>query len=130
LAGNVSAILVTGGGGYVGSHAAEALRKVGWADAHVAALEALEREGGSAVYNLGNGRAFSVLEVISSVERVTDRKAPRLLSERRPGDPGVLYASNARARAGLCRKPRLSELDRIVGTAWRWHQAHQDGFEG
>ena len=100
------------------------------ADAHVAALSSLERGGGSAVYNLGNGRAFSVLEVISSVERVTGRKVPRLLSERRPGDPAVLYASNAGARTGLSWAPRLGELDRIVETAWRWHQAHPDGFGG
>jgi UDP-glucose 4-epimerase len=100
------------------------------ADAHVAALDALERGGGPAVYNLGNGRPFSVLEVISSVERVAGRPVPRVLSERRPGDPAVLCASNARARAELSWTSRLGDLDTIVDTAWRWHSAHPHGFEG
>jgi UDP-glucose-4-epimerase GalE len=100
------------------------------AAAHVAALGRLERGGLSAVYNLGNGRPFSVLEVISSVERVTGRTVPRALSGRRPGDPAVLFASNARARADLSWVPRFGDLEAIVDTAWRWHAAHPRGFEG
>jgi UDP-glucose-4-epimerase GalE len=100
------------------------------ADAHVAALGRLERGGASAVYNLGNGRPFSVLEVISSVERVSGRRVPRALSGRRPGDPAVLFASNARARADLSWTPRFGNLEAIVETAWRWHAAHPHGFEG
>ena len=98
------------------------------ADAHVAALAALEAGKASAAYNLGSGRPFSVLEVISSVERVSGRPVPRLVSERRPGDPAVLFASNDRARVELAWAPRLGDLDTIVDTAWRWHVGHPDGY--
>jgi UDP-glucose-4-epimerase GalE len=100
------------------------------ADAHLAALKSLEGGGPSAAYNLGNGRPYSVLEVISSVERVSGRRVPRVVSERRPGDPAVLFASNARARAELSWAPRLGDLDTIVETAWRWHSSHPDGYGG
>jgi UDP-glucose 4-epimerase len=100
------------------------------ADAHLAALIALEGGGPSATYNLGNGRPFSVLEVILSAERVSGRRVPRLVSGRRPGDPAVLFASNARARAELSWTPRLGDLDTIVETAWRWHCAHPSGYDG
>jgi len=98
------------------------------ADAHVAALAVLEGGGASAAYNLGNGRPFSVLEVISSVERVSGRPVPRVVSGRRPGDPAVLFASNGRARAELSWAPRLGDLDTIVDTAWRWHVGHPGGY--
>jgi UDP-glucose-4-epimerase GalE len=100
------------------------------ADAHLAALKGLEGGGPSAAYNLGNGRPYSVLEVISSVERVSGRRVPRAVSERRPGDPAVLFASNVRARAELSWAPRLGDLDTIVETAWRWHSSHPDGYGG
>jgi len=100
------------------------------ADAHVEALGALERGGRSAAYNLGNGHPFSVLEVISSVERVTGRSVPRELSARRPGDPAVLCAANAKISEELGWRPRLGDLRTIVETAWRWHRAHPRGFEG
>lgn len=100
------------------------------ADAHVAALDALERHGASATYNLGNGRPYSVLEVISSVEEVTGRTVPRQVAARRPGDPAVLCAANAKVKAALGWQPRLGDLRTIVETAWRWHRAHPGGFEG
>jgi UDP-glucose-4-epimerase GalE len=100
------------------------------ADAHVAALEALERGSGSVAYNLGNGRPYSVLEVISSIERVAAGPVARVTSSRRAGDPAVLYASNARARSELGWTPRFGLLDTIVETAWRWHATHPDGYEG
>ncbi len=98
------------------------------ARAHVTALEALEAGAASAAYNLGSGRPFSVLEVISSIERVAGTRVPRVVSGRRPGDPAVLVASNARARADLDWTPRYGGLDDIVETAWRWHSAHPGGF--
>jgi UDP-glucose-4-epimerase GalE len=100
------------------------------ADAHLAALNVLEGGEAAAAYNLGNGRPFSVLEVISSVERVSGRRVPRAVSQRRPGDPAVLFASNTRARLELSWAPRLGDLDTMVDTAWRWHEAHPGGYRG
>jgi UDP-glucose 4-epimerase len=99
------------------------------AEAHVLALEGLER-GAGGIYNLGNGRGFSVLEVIRSVERVTGRQVPRRNAPRRPGDPPALVASSQKARRELGWNPRNGRLDVIVESAWRWMEGHPDGYAG
>jgi UDP-glucose-4-epimerase GalE len=98
------------------------------ARAHVLALEHLERGGGSDTFNLGNGRPFSVLDIIRSVERVAGRPVPWVASPRRPGNPAVLYASSDRIRRVLGWEPRIGDLDEIVSTAWRWLSAHPSGY--
>jgi UDP-arabinose 4-epimerase len=91
------------------------------AEAHVLALQASEA-GTSAVYNLGNGRGFSVREVINAVERVTCLNVPTLLGERRAGDPPMLVSAASAVHQMLGWQPRITELDEIVRTAWAWHQ--------
>jgi UDP-glucose 4-epimerase len=59
---------------------------------------------------------------------VTGKKVPWTLAPRRDGDPALLYAANAKARAALGWVPRLPDLDSIVGTAWAWHRAHPHGY--
>ena len=98
------------------------------ADAHVHALDRLERGGASAAYNLGNGTPFSVRAVIASVERVSGRKVPWTCAPRREGDPAVLFASSARIRTQLGWRPRYADLDTIVRSAWQWRAAHPRGF--
>jgi UDP-glucose 4-epimerase len=98
------------------------------ADAHLLALEALERHGRSAAYNLGNGRPHSVKEVIETVERVVGRQVAWQMAPRRAGDPAALFASNGRIQSELGWRPRHAELETIVETAWRWHRAHPQGF--
>jgi UDP-glucose-4-epimerase GalE len=100
------------------------------AQAHLLALDRLEREPRSAVYNLGVGKPFSVREVLASVERVTGRPVPHGVTRRRDGDPAVLYASNEKIRAELGWGPRFTDLDDIVATAWRWMQAHPRQYSG
>jgi UDP-glucose 4-epimerase len=95
------------------------------ADAHLLALKALETAPESEsrlIFNLGNGRGFSVLEVIESARRVTGHAIPTELCPRRPGDPAVLVASSDKAIRELGWKPRYTQLDEIVRTAWVWHQ--------
>ena len=92
------------------------------AEAHVKALQALFADNRSEVYNLGNGRGFSVKEVISSVERVTSLEVPAVSGERRAGDPASLVSDASKAREELGWRPRIAEIDEIVGTAWAWHQ--------
>ena len=99
------------------------------AAAHVQALSALDADAASPVYNLGNGRGFSVREVAAAVERVTGARVPHDVRPRRPGDPAVLLASSRRARDELGWAPRFNELDVIVETAWRWLQSHPRGYE-
>ena len=98
------------------------------ADAHLLALESLRAGGPSAAYNLGNGKPLSVREVVNSVERVTGRKVPATEGARRPGDPGVLFASSDRIKRDLGWKPRYEDIDVIVETAWRWREAHPQGY--
>jgi UDP-glucose 4-epimerase len=98
------------------------------AEAHLLALASLDTDApdgsptGEPVYNLGNGQGFSVLEVIESVRRVTGHPVPVEIHPRRPGDPAVLVASSEKALRLLGWKPRYSQLDDIVRTAWVWHQ--------
>jgi UDP-glucose-4-epimerase GalE len=98
------------------------------ADAHVRALETIVETGKSGVYNLGTGHPHSVREVIGTVEAVTGRRVPWTLGPRRPGDPAVLYAAPHKAQSELHWKPRLTDLDSIVGTAWSWHSTHPRGY--
>ena len=95
------------------------------AEAHLLALAALESEAAAnerLVFNLGNGQGFSVREVIESARRVTGHRIPAEVQPRRPGDPAVLVASAEKAMRELGWKPRYTELDEIVRTAWIWHQ--------
>jgi UDP-glucose-4-epimerase GalE len=98
------------------------------ADAHVRALRWLEGGSPSNVFNLGNGRSHSVLEVIRTVEDVTGSPVPFRFAARRPGDPAALLASNARIRDVLGWRPRHADLRTIVDTAWRWHGRHPHGY--
>jgi len=91
------------------------------AEAHLLALAELKNRP-RLIYNLGNGQGFSVLQVIDSVRRVTGHPIPVELHPRRPGDPAVLVASSDHVMRDLGWKPKYTELDDIVRTAWRWHR--------
>ncbi|HZI95287.1 MAG TPA: UDP-glucose 4-epimerase GalE [Patescibacteria group bacterium] len=99
------------------------------AEAHLLALDALDRLEGYRAYNLGAEKATSVLELIESARRITGCGIPVTDGPRRPGDPPRLLASSARIRKELGWKPRLSDLETILGTAWSWHRRHPNGFE-
>jgi UDP-glucose 4-epimerase len=90
------------------------------------ALDALDQR--SVVYNLGNGQGYSVWEIVAACQRVTGHPLPVVETERRPGDPPRLVASAARVTADLGWRPRYTDLDELVATAWRWHTAHPDGY--
>jgi UDP-glucose 4-epimerase len=96
------------------------------ADAHLLALDALEARD-RLICNLGNGKGFSVHEVIESARRVTGHPIPAVVHPRRPGDPAVLVASSEKAVRELGWKPRYTQLDDIVRTAWEWHQMRYRG---
>lgn len=96
------------------------------ADAHLLALNALESSDGL-IFNLGNGKGFSVKEVIESARRVTGHAIPAEVHPQRPGDPAVLVASSEKAIRELGWKPRYTQLDDILRTAWEWHQKRYRG---
>ncbi len=98
------------------------------ANAHVLALEYLDREHTSNIFNLGNGEGFSVRQVIDSAVRVTGRNIAAIEDERRAGDPAVLVAGSDRIKQELGWKPEFTGIDSIVATAWKWHLNHPEGF--
>ncbi len=98
------------------------------AQAHVLALGRLAAGAQSTSYNLANGRAYSVRDVLDSVERVVGQPVPCHVVGRRSGDPAVLVASSQRAREELGWAPRFEAIDDIVRTAWQWHRTHPAGY--
>lgn len=94
------------------------------ADAHLLALETA-RAGQHRIYNLGNGRGFSVKQVIDTCRQVTGHAIPAVTADRRPGDPATLVASSDRARAELRWQPKHAELDVIVRDAWDFARSRQ-----
>jgi UDP-glucose 4-epimerase len=97
------------------------------ATAHVLALDGLAKHD-KLIYNLGNGRGFSVREVIEAARRVTGHPIPAVESPRRPGDPAVLVASSAKIMRELGWKPKYPELDSIIRSAWDWLQKNPQGY--
>ena len=96
------------------------------AQAHILALRALD--GGSRVYNLGNGEGFTVKEVIDAASQITGKKIRAEIGPRRAGDPAVLVAASGRIRQELGWTPQFPNVREIVESAWRWHQAHPNGY--
>ena len=91
------------------------------ADAHVRALHALH-ENLQVVYNVGNGKGFSVREVIDTACRVTGKQIKVIEAARRPGDPAVLVASSEKIRTQLGWRPLHQDLESIIASAWKWMQ--------
>ena len=96
--------------------------------AHVLALEKLDylQQG---IFNLGNDRGFSVLEVIETAREVTGKDIPYQRGRRRSGDPAVLVASSDQARQILGWEPIYPDLKNILASAWKWHQEFPKGYE-
>ncbi|TKS55131.1 UDP-glucose 4-epimerase GalE [Luteimonas yindakuii] len=91
------------------------------AQAHWRALDYMQAHDGAHAFNLGNGRGFSVREVIAAAEAASGRPVPFDIAPRRAGDPAVLVAASDRARQVLGWAPRHTDLAAIIDSAWRWH---------
>jgi UDP-glucose-4-epimerase GalE len=98
------------------------------AEAHVQALAALDKGCEPCALNAGTGRGHSVLEVIQTVGRVVGAPVRWNKSQRRAGDPAVLFAASDRLQRELGWKPRFPSLETIVRHAWQWHEGHPGGF--
>jgi UDP-glucose 4-epimerase len=97
------------------------------AQAHILALQALQN-GQSRTYNLGNGQGYSILELIEVARKITGHPIPAEVGPRRPGDPAILIASADSIRQELGWQPKHSDLETIVGDAWRWFKDHPNGY--
>jgi UDP-glucose 4-epimerase len=98
------------------------------ASAHALALELLRKGGASERINLGNGKGYSVLEVIESARRVTGKDIPIKIEPPRPGDPPRLVANAERARTVLGWIPKHPDLDEIIRSDWEWRARHPLGY--
>lgn len=96
--------------------------------AHLLVLNKLDQSR-ELVYNLGNGKGFSVREVIETVKQVSGNDFKVTEVSRRPGDAPRLTADATKAKRQLGWEPKCRELDKIVETAWRWHSEHREGYD-
>ena len=95
--------------------------------AHLQALERLQ-DGKGICVNLGTGKGNSVRQIIDACRRVTGHAIPEVIGERRPGDPPELVADARLAQEVLDWQPQFTDIERIVETAWKWHQSHPRGY--
>lgn len=92
------------------------------ATAHLLALHYLDEGKESNFFNLGNALGTSVLEVVESVKKVTNRKFRVTMTDRREGDPAKLVGSSEKAQKVLGWEPVYGDIDTIVEHAWKWHE--------
>jgi len=97
------------------------------AQAHVLAVEALD-ERRAMTYNLGNGRGYSVREVIDTARKVTGLPIKSVETARRPGDAAMLVASAEQVNNDLGWEPKYPDLETIMASAWTWHRSHPHGY--
>ncbi len=92
------------------------------AEAHVLGLKKILKNNGCYIYNLGTGKGLSVREIVSKVEKITNRKIETKVEQRRKGDPHLLLASPKKAFEELNWLPKNSKIDIILRDAWKWFQ--------
>ena len=97
------------------------------ADAHLVALDRMD-DLGLETFNVGGGSGHSVLEVLAAVEATIGREVPRVMRDRRPGDPAVLLASAGKLQRTLGWRPVRSSLANIIESAWGWRMRFPDGY--
>lgn len=97
--------------------------------AHLLALEYLNKGRDSEFINLGNGNGYSVTEVVEAARRITGREIPAKISPRRAGDPSKLVADARKAREILGWQPKFPDIDSIIESAWKWHLKFPNGYE-
>lgn len=87
--------------------------------AHILAMEQLLKGASSNCYNLGNGKGFSVREVITAAEKVTGKQIRVVEGPRRPGDPAILVSNAYKAEKELGWNPKYSSLESMIDHAWK-----------
>jgi len=98
------------------------------AKGHIKALEKIMSENIFEAYNLGTGKGYSVLEMIETFEKVSGRKIPYKITDRRPGDVAQCYANPAKAERELGWKAEY-DLERMCRDSWRWQSLNPMGYE-
>ena len=95
---------------------------------HVSALQAIERNCGLAIYNLGTGRGYSVLDIVKAFERVNNVKVPYQIMPRRAGDIATCYSDPTKARTELGWQAQYG-IDEMCRDSWTWQKNNPNGYE-
>ena len=90
------------------------------ATAHLLALEYLLNGGKSITLNLGTGTGTSVGNILETIESITGKTVPHTFTDRRSGDPSIVFADASAASEILSWVPQYGLKD-IVQTAFAWH---------
>ncbi len=98
------------------------------ADGHVCAIKKLAENPGLAVYNLGTGNGYSVLDIVNSFEKATGKKIPYEIGPRRSGDIDECYADASKARKELGWQAKYG-IDDMCKDAWNWQSNNPNGYE-
>ena len=98
------------------------------ANGHVCALKAIERNCGLAIYNLGTGHGYSVLDIVNAFERVNGVKIPYQIKPRRAGDIATCYSDPAKAEKELGWKAQFG-IDEMCRDSWNWQRNNPNGYE-
>jgi UDP-glucose 4-epimerase len=96
---------------------------------HIKALQKLTSKPGLAVWNLGTGQGYTVLEVIAAFEKASGRTIAYEIVERRAGDVAATYADSSKAKRELGWKA-VRSLDEMCEDVWRWQSQNPQGYEG
>ena len=97
------------------------------AKGHVLALKAIERNCGVAVYNLGTGHGYSVLDIVRAFEQASGVKIPYVIDGRRPGDIATCYSDPAKAERELGWKAENGIFE-MCRDSWNWQKNNPNGY--
>jgi UDP-glucose 4-epimerase len=98
------------------------------AKGHLKALEKSTNQKGVAIYNLGTGRGYSVLEVVAAFEKASGVKIPYVIAPRRPGDLATCYSDPSKAERELCWKAE-KDIEEMCADSYRWQHNNPNGYE-
>ena len=98
------------------------------ATGHVAALQAIERNCGIAIYNLGTGHGYSVLDVVKAFEKANGLKVPYVIKPRRPGDIATCYCNPAKAKRELGWEAKFG-IEEMCRDSWNFQKNNPNGYE-
>ena len=94
---------------------------------HVKALGAIRKGCGLAIYNLGTGHGYSVLDVVKAFEKANGVKVPYSIKPRRPGDIATCYSDPAKAERELDWKARFG-IEEMCRDSWHWQSSNPNGY--
>ena len=97
------------------------------ATAHVAALKAIEKKAGLAIYNIGTGHGYSVLDVVNAFEKANGVKVPYSIKPRRPGDIATCYCDPTKAEKELGWKAKYG-IEDMCRDSWNWQSQNPEGY--